>query len=113
MRFNARPDVTAAVLTGLLALGAIVATDQDSVPHPAPESAWKLARDRGCRWEVAAGAHWLDAPYGNPSPETQQPVTLPLDQCSGRTWTLAFSRGGFKWWPVRQDPDWAVVLERP
>ncbi|MDE0458068.1 MAG: hypothetical protein OXI15_12315 [Chromatiales bacterium] len=40
-------------------------------------------------------------------------MTLLLDQCSGRAWTLAFVRGAFEWRPVRRDPEFGFVLERP
>ena len=62
---------------------------------------------------MAAGAPWLDVPYGGPSPETQQPVTLLLDQCSGRTWMLVLDGASFEWRELSREPEWAVVLERP
>ena len=102
----------AAVMVGLLALGALAAAVPGPVPHPDAEAARKV-RDGACRWEVSDGVPWLDAPSVGPAPEALRPVTLLLDQCSGRTWTLSFARGVFEWRPVRREPDWAVVLEGP
>ena len=95
----------AAVLAGLLCLGAIVATALEAAADP--EAA--AAQGRACRWEVVAGTPWRDAPGGGPA----QPVTLLLDQCSGQTWTLILAQGGFEWRPVRREPDWAVFPGRP
>ena len=110
-----------AVLVGLLALGSVVAAERAGSAAAGPEAAgaWKAVLERGCRWEVAAGAPWQEVPFdpgpGSPPPQPAalQPVTLLLDQCSGRTWTLTFVRGAFEWRTVRREPDWAVVRERP
>ena len=100
MRRGARGGLTdaqallpAAALTGLLCLGAVVALAVDAAADP--EAA--RAPERACRWEVAAGAPWRDAPGGG----REQPVTLLPDQCSGRTWTLVLARGAFEWRPER------------
>ena len=96
----------ASVLVGLLCLGAIVASALDAATDP--EAA--RAPERACRWELAAGTPWRDGPSGDGA---AQPVTLLLDQCSGRTWTLVLDRGAFEWRPVRREPEFGFVLERP
>ena len=102
------PGLAAAVPLGLVFLGVIVASALGDA-----EAARKGAADWICRWEVAAARPWLEDPSGGPAAPPPQPVTLLLDQCSGRTWTLAFVRGAFEWRPVRRDPEFGFVLERP
>ena len=110
MRFNARPDVTAAVLAGLLALGAVVASALDAAADPDAAR----APDRACRWEVAAGTPWrTPSSPARPGGGAAQPVTLLLDQCSGRTWMLVLDGASFEWRELPREPEWAVVLERP
>ena len=96
---DGRTLLPASVAVGLLCLGAIVAAALDAAPDPEADAHPRTA----CRWEVAAGAAWPDGRSGAPAPaEDALPVTLLLDQCSGRTWTLAFGRGAFEWRPVRR-----------
>ena len=97
----------ASVLVGLLCLGAIVAAALDAAADPEAVR----APERACRWEVAAGTPWRDDPSGGGA---AQPVTLLLDQCSGRTWMLVVHGASFEWRPVRREPEWAVFpAERP
>ena len=102
------PGLAAAVPFGLVCLGVIVASALGDA-----EEARRGAPERICRWEVAAARPWLDGSSGGPAAAPPQPVTLLLDQCSGRAWTLAFVRGAFEWRPVRRDPEFGFVLERP
>ena len=68
------------------------------------------APERACRWELAAGTPWRESPSGGGA---AQPVTLLLDQCSGRTWMLVLHGPSFEWRPVRREPEFGFVLERP
>lgn len=105
-----------AVLVGLLALGSVVAAERAGSAASGPDlaGAWKGLGDHGCRWEVAAGNVWREGPFDiGSSPAALQPVTLLLDQCSGRTWTLVLHGPSFEWRPVRRKPEFGFVLERP
>ena len=100
----------AAVLVGLVCLGAIVASALDAAADPDAVR----APERACRWELAAGTPWRtpsrDFPAGGGG---AQPVTLLLDQCSGRTWMLVLDGASFEWRALRSEPEWVVLPERP
>ena len=50
-----------------------------------------------CRWEVVPAEPWSGGPLDGPVPRGPHMITLLLDQCSDRTWTLVFGRGGLEW----------------
>ena len=103
---DARGLLPVSVLVGLLCLGAIVALALEAAADPEAVR----APERACRWELAAGTPWRESPSGAGA---AQPVTLLLDQCSGRTWMLVLHGPSFEWRPVRREPEFGFVLERP
>ena len=107
---DARALLPVSVLAGLLCLGAIVALAVEDAAHPEAVR----APERACRWELAAGTPWrTPSSPARPGGGAAQPVTLLLDQCSGRTWMLVLHGPSFEWRPVRREPEFGFVLERP
>ena len=83
------------LLDGALGLEVIAASAQSAGGAPDPAAERGIPPAAGCcRWELAAvtghGEHSAEAPRG--------PVTMLLDQCTGRTWLLRMGpRGEFEW----------------
>lgn len=98
------------LLDGALGLEVIAASAQSAGGGPDPAAERGIFPPAGCcRWELAAVTG-----HGEPSDEAPRgPVTMLLDQCTGRTWFLARTpRGDFEWSELtRPGPPWIFAPE--
>lgn len=84
-----------ALFATALAVGVEAAAPQTREARAAPGSERAISPPAGCcRWELAAVTA-----HGEASDEAARgPVTMLLDQCTGRTWLLRSDpRGEFEW----------------
>lgn len=99
-----------ALVATALAVGVEAAAAQAREARAAPAAERGIPPAAGCcRWELAAVTG-----HGEPSDEAPRgPVTMLLDQCTGRTWLLRRGpRGEFEWSELtRSGPPWAFRPE--